>query len=83
MDTIDDALASMKQNAEKNGVRSVSCKAVEGVPSMTIVDSAEQYDLIVIGTHGRTGLKHIFLGSVAENVVRRAPCPVLTVRFKG
>jgi nucleotide-binding universal stress UspA family protein len=39
-------------------------------------------DLIVIGTHGRTGLPHVVLGSVAERVVRRAPCPVLTVRSK-
>jgi universal stress protein A len=37
-------------------------------------------DLIVISTHGRTGLKHVLLGSVAEDVVRRAPCPVLVVR---
>jgi nucleotide-binding universal stress UspA family protein len=37
-------------------------------------------DLIVIGTHGRTGLAHALLGSVAEKVVRKAPCPVLTVR---
>jgi nucleotide-binding universal stress UspA family protein len=38
-------------------------------------------DLIVVGTHGRTGLAHVVLGSVAERVVRRAPCPVLTVPF--
>ncbi len=37
-------------------------------------------DLIVIGTHGRTGLAHMLLGSVAEHVVRTSPCPVLTVR---
>jgi universal stress protein A len=37
-------------------------------------------DLIVIGTHGHTGLSHVLLGSVAEKVVRKAPCPVLTVR---
>ena len=37
-------------------------------------------DLIVIGTHGRGGLSHALLGSVAEKVVRKAPCPVLTVR---
>ncbi|HEY7956476.1 MAG TPA: universal stress protein [Polyangia bacterium] len=37
-------------------------------------------DLIVMGTHGRTGIRHALLGSVAEKVVRRAPCPVLTVR---
>lgn len=37
-------------------------------------------ELIVLATHGRTGLGHLFVGSVAENVVHRAPCPVLTVR---
>ena len=38
-------------------------------------------DMIVVGTHGRTGLAHAMLGSVAERVVRRAACPVLTVPF--
>jgi universal stress protein A len=37
-------------------------------------------DLIVIATHGRTGLSHVLLGSVAERIVREAPCPVLTIR---
>lgn len=40
----------------------------------------EKIDLIVLATHGRTGLKHLLMGSVAENVVRSATCPVLTVR---
>lgn len=40
-------------------------------------------DLIVMGTHGRAGLRHVLLGSVAENIVRHAPCPVLTVRPEG
>jgi len=40
----------------------------------------ESCDLIVLGTHGRTGLKHALIGSVAERVVRSASCPVLTVR---
>ena len=54
----------------------------EGVPFDQILRVAKKLkcDLIVLATHGRTGLKHVFLGSVAENVVRRAPCPVLTVR---
>ena len=39
-----------------------------------------QFDLIVIGTHGRRGLAHVFLGSMAENVLRAASCPVLTLR---
>ena len=55
---------------------------VHGVPFHEIVDTAQrrQADLIIMGTHGRTGLTHIFLGSVAEKVVRLAPCPVLVVR---
>jgi glycine betaine transporter len=42
----------------------------------------ESFDLIVIGTHGRTGIQHALLGSVAEKIVRRAHCPVLTVRSR-
>jgi len=54
----------------------------EGQAATTIVHQAEliQADLIVIGTHGRSGLPHMLLGSVAEKVVRRASCPVLTIR---
>ena len=53
-----------------------------GKPFDEIVRIAKtfQADLIIIATHGRTGLKHVFMGSVAENVVRLAPCPVLVVR---
>jgi nucleotide-binding universal stress UspA family protein len=53
-----------------------------GRPSSAIVDHAKAggFDLIVMGTHGRTGLSHIFMGSVAERVVRTASCAVLTVR---
>lgn len=51
-------------------------------PAAAIVDYAgrEQIDLIVTGTHGRGGVAHLLMGSVAERVVRTAPCPVLTVR---
>ncbi len=51
-------------------------------PPHAICSYAEKIgaDLIVIGTHGRTGLKHLLIGSVAERVVRHAPCPVLTLR---
>ncbi len=48
---------------------------------ITELAGKEKIDLIVMGTHGRTGLAHAFLGSVAERVVRHAPCPVLTVRL--
>jgi len=53
-----------------------------GSPTREILDAARSLpaDLIVISTHGRTGLKHVFLGSVAEHVVQRAPCPVFVVR---
>ena len=55
-----------------------------GVPWDCVVNRADNYgvDLIVIGTHGRSGLKHLFLGSVAERVVRHAPCAVLVVRAR-
>ncbi len=53
-----------------------------GLPSDDIVRVGQEVgaDLIVISTHGHTGLKHILLGSVAERIVRHAPCPVLVVR---
>jgi len=61
-------------------------EAVEvGVTFVEILQYAkrEEIDLIVIGTHGRTGLAHALMGSVAERVVRKSPCPVLTVRPEG
>jgi hypothetical protein len=53
-----------------------------GVPFQEIVETAKarQVDLIVMGTHGRRGAAHLLMGSVAERVVRIAPCPVLTLR---
>ena len=60
----------------------ITTDLVEGVPVEEILHAARRHrcELIVIATHGRTGLAHVLMGSVAENVVRRAPCPVLTVR---
>src|SRR6266511_5710538 len=57
-------------------------QVVVGIPYRTIVEvaAAEKVDLIVMATHGRTGLSHLVMGSVAERVVRTAPCPVLTIR---
>lgn len=59
----------------------VSRRTLRGDPLSKIVETAsEGFDLIVMGTHGRVGRLHAMLGSVAEGVVRNAPCPVLTVR---
>jgi nucleotide-binding universal stress UspA family protein len=57
----------------------------QGQPFVEIIRYArdKSVDLIVIGTHGRTGLAHVLMGSVAERVVRKAGCPVLTVRPAG
>ncbi|HTU00211.1 MAG TPA: universal stress protein [Candidatus Sulfotelmatobacter sp.] len=57
----------------------------DGLPVERILRVARRLrcDLILLATHGRSGLAHVLLGSVAENVVRRAPCPVLVVRSKG
>lgn len=56
---------------------------VKGIPFVEIIKTArdQQVDLIVMGTHGRTGLEHILIGSVAERVIQKAHCPVLTIRL--
>lgn len=65
--------------------RKVIQAVVEGSPKVEIIRYArkQDIDLIVLSTHGRTGLIHVLMGSVAETVVRTAPCPVLTVRPEG
>ena len=62
---------------------SVEITQREGVPKTEIVDAVAEIpaDLVVMGTHGRTGLDHYLIGSVAEQVVRRSPVPVVTVRL--
>ena len=76
------SMASFVGHARNAGIRIESVRILEGDPAHVIVHEAEQgnYDLIAIGTHGRTGLSHLLLGSIAEKVVRRASRPVLTVR---
>ena len=60
----------------------VACQVTSGVPYLEILRMAEELhaDMIVMGTHGRSGLVHLMIGSVAERVVRKAPCAVLTVK---
>jgi nucleotide-binding universal stress UspA family protein len=76
-----EALERAIKGLQKPGIV-IHPEVVEGVPYEEVLRFARErnVDLIVIGTHGHTGLAHIFLGSIAEKVVRRAPCPVLTVR---
>ncbi len=66
------------------GLVAVKTMVRTGSPVSEIIDVAKELkaDLIVISTHGHTGLKHVLLGSVAENVVRHAPCPVFVVRVR-
>jgi nucleotide-binding universal stress UspA family protein len=69
-------------NEDTKSKISVEAIIIQGVPFAEIIRTAKErkIDLIVLGTHGRTGLSHALMGSVAEKVVRKAPCPVLTIR---
>jgi nucleotide-binding universal stress UspA family protein len=76
-------LAALVRKAKQAGVR-VKSLLLEGIPHERIATAArsKKADLLVIGTHGRTGFAKLFLGSVASRVLAVAPCPVLTVRGK-
>lgn len=75
-------LARFEGDAKSAGIAIHGSACETGDPAGVIVEHAVngKYDLLVMGTHGRTGLSHVIMGSVAEKVVRRSPCPVLTVR---
>jgi universal stress protein A len=75
-------LASWKAEAEALGAKNVAVAAASGSPWEVIVKTAEKdrIQAIVMSTHGRTGFQRAFLGSVAEKVVRHAPCGVYVVR---
>ena len=77
-------LDALVAKAKKAGVRAKSI-LLEGVAHEQIARTArrQRADLVVIGTHGRTGLAKLFLGSVAGRVIAIAPCPVMTVRGKS
>ena len=77
-------LAHRAASAGSSGLR-VSTEIIVGRSARSIVDYAKArgMHLIVMGTHGRSGMAHLLMGSVAEKVVRNAPCPVLTVRSLG
>ncbi|HUL59432.1 MAG TPA: universal stress protein [Anaeromyxobacteraceae bacterium] len=78
-------LEGWKSEAERIAGAPVATRVVVGTAAPEIVQFLRQggFDLVVLGTHGRRGLAHVVLGSVAERVVREAPCPVLVVRGAG
>ncbi|MEC7524318.1 MAG: universal stress protein [Myxococcota bacterium] len=90
-EVIDDARVRMSRRLEELAKRysghgvDVSARLVDGVPYAMIVEHAGEVeaDLVVMGTHGRTGLAHFLLGSTAERVVRASRIPVCTVRAPG
>ena len=74
---LEDQVTTLKAKYPK-----IKGKLVTGNTFLEIIQAArdDDVDMIVMGTHGRTGLAHVLIGSVAERVVREAPCPVLTVK---
>jgi len=82
LERIQQDLDDWKRRAEAMGVTRVRTAVIRGQAWKEIVEvlrGDRTYDLVVLGTHGRTGLSHALLGSVAEKIVRHAPCPALVV----
>lgn len=80
---LDTSLADACAAIQKSGIPAQAA-LLDGTPAAEIAALARRSDadLIVMGTHGRRGVSHALLGSVAEKVLRTAPCPVLTVRMR-
>lgn len=79
-----DRLDAVCREVDPIGRLGVSTRVLQGTPEHAIVEAAssEPFDLIVMGTHGRTGVDRIVSGSIAEHVMRLAPCAVLTVKSR-
>ncbi len=75
------AVEDVVKEGEAMGVK-VTPLIIEGSPTRKIVETSADFDLVVLGTLGRSALSKLFMGSVAERVTRYAPCPVLVVRSK-
>jgi universal stress protein A len=81
---IDLKLAGMARGLRDANLR-IECEVRRGpaIPNILLAARDARADMIIMGTHGHTGLKHLWIGSVAESIVRTAPCPVLTVRARA
>lgn len=82
LERIQQDLGDWKHRAHEMGVTRVRTAVIRGSAWKEIVEVLKgdrSYDLVVLGTHGRTGISHALLGSVAEKIVRHAPCPALVV----
>ena len=75
----DSAMEYIRSKVAESGL-DFTAKTITGRPAEEIINESKNYDLVVCGTMGRTGLKRALIGSVAETVVRLAYCPVLVVR---
>jgi len=76
------AVDELVARAKEAGVEQVSGAVESGAPTAAVLDYADAHgcDLVVMGTHGRSGIERVLLGSVAERVVRKSPVAILTVR---
>ncbi|HZT75901.1 MAG TPA: universal stress protein [Vicinamibacterales bacterium] len=81
-DAADRQLTSLLSPEDRQALRAKTTLLKSNSPAFTIIGYAKEneIDLIIMGTHGRGAIAHLLMGSVAERVVRTAPCPVLTVR---
>lgn len=75
-------LGETEEKAKEIGIRNIKLIKCFGKPCEKIIELAteKKIDLIVMGTHGRTGIAHFLIGSITEKVIRSAPCPVLVIR---
>jgi nucleotide-binding universal stress UspA family protein len=86
IDDADRGLAAAAEEASRLGAKRVTSKFLTGAPwdqIVTLLGGDASFGLVVMGTHGRTGLDRVLIGSVTEKVIRHAPCPVLAVPARG